>query len=93
MKLEIYGFSKKELKELEGEWEERLGKYLGEYDGISFKSNKYTIDELKEFDYLHIFTKGGILVHSPKRFNQNIETSLEKDYIRAFGEQVQISLF
>lgn len=56
MKLEIYGVSKEELN-LDN-LGEKIGWFLGTYDGINFKSNKYKIEELEEFNYLHIFIEG-----------------------------------
>jgi hypothetical protein len=90
MKLEIYGLSKEDLS---GSWGEKLGEYLGVYDGVEFKSDKYKIEELEEFEYLHIFIEGKLKAHSPKRFNKNIGEKLQKMYIREFGETIQISLF
>ena len=90
MKLEIYGLSKKDISD---KWGEKSGEFLGTYDGVGFKSNKYKIEELEEFDYLHIFIEEKMKAHYPRRFNRNIEAELEKLYIREFGECIQTSLF
>lgn len=91
MELEIYGVSKNELDS--SNLGQRQGKYLGKYNGIEFKSNKYKIDNLEEFDYLHIFINGRIKQHSPKRFNKDIRKKLERIHVREFGECIQTSLF
>lgn len=90
MELIIYGISSEELDSRK--FGEKQGEYLGEYDGIRLKSDKYEIEQLEEFDYLHIFTNGRVKQHSPKRFNNNIEKKLKSIYIREFGECIQTSL-
>lgn len=90
MKYEIYGLTKEDLSlEKSGE---KQGEFLGTYDGVEFKSNKYKLEQLEEFDYLHIFINGQMKFHSPKRFNQNIGKRLNKDYSMVFGDEIQISM-
>lgn len=89
MEFEIYGLSKETISY---EWGKRVGEFLGTYDGLGFKSNKYKVEQLEEFEYLHIFIEGSMKAHYPKRFNKNILEKLKKDYVREFGEVIQISL-
>ncbi len=89
MKLEIYGLLKTDLS---NKWGEKAGKCLGTYNGVEFKSSEYKIEELEEFDYLHIFIDGEMKAHCPKRFNKNILEKLRKTYTREFGEVIQIGL-
>lgn len=90
MKFEIYGLSKEELDQ--DKWGEKQGAFLGTYNGMEFQSNKYRLKQLEVFDYLQIFVDGRLRFHSPKRFNQNIEKRLNKDYSLLFGDEIQISL-
>lgn len=90
MILEVYGLSKEELDHIK--WEEGQGEYLGDYDGLKFKSNKYKVEQLEKFDFLHVYIRGEFLCHSPERFNKDISAKLEKIYVREFGKYVQTSL-
>lgn len=91
MKFEIYGYTKETLNITE--WEKKNGEFLGTYDGIEFKSDKYKVEQLEEWDYLHFFIGEQIESHSPKKFNKNILEKLKKRHTREFGEVIQTSLF
>lgn len=90
MKFEIYGLSKETIDQ--DKWGEKQGMFLGTYDGVQFSSNEYKLEQLEDFDYIHVFINGQLKSHYPKRFNQNIREKLKRDFIREFGENIQISL-
>lgn len=90
MKFEIYGLTKETIDQVK--WGEKQGIFLGTYDGVQFSSNEYKLEQLEDFDYLHVFINGQMKSHCPKKFNQNIREKLKRDFIREFGENIQISL-
>ena len=89
MRLDIYGLGK--VYKLN--WSKRQGTHLGYFNGEIFVSDKYTIKNLKEYDYLHIYTNQGLKWHIAKRFTKNIEKQLKRIYASEYGTEVQQSLF
>lgn len=90
MRFEIYGYTKEALNL--AKWNEKNGEFLGFYDGMEFKSDKFEVQQLEEWDYLHLFVGEKIHSHQPKRFNKNILKVLEGNFTRTFGEIIQMSL-
>ena len=76
MKLYVYGITKENInfKEYHNtEWK----LLVAEFDGINLKLNNYTINEIEDFDYLHIHNRYAMLQHIPKRFNKNFENKIK----------------
>lgn len=76
----VYAFNKDQTKT-----------YVGYYDGLDFHSEKYSISQIRDFDYIHICQSDGSLVsHIPKRMNRDFFKEIELYHINIFGTQTSL---
>ena len=70
--------------------------YKGHFDGEQFIPKPgfcSGIKDLYEYDYVQLFGGDGSLLHSPKKFNKNLEKEMRRVFIKSFGEVEQVKLF
>ncbi len=71
-------------------------KYRGYFNGEQFIPKLgfcQSIKELQEYDYMELYGMDGMIVHSPKKFNRDIQKEFREVFVKEYGEIQQTSLF